>query len=255
MNMAQVDLLSFFTIETFVVTIAMLLIFTFYHFLRPIGKTRLNDSVLPFVSIVVPARNEELKVERCLKSLVKQDYPNYEIIVVDDLSTDHTGEIIKEFAQKYPLITAVTGSINPDGWIGKCNALVQGVGYASGEWLIFTDADTCHQSDSLRKAVTFAIENKVDLVSFIPLQELGSFWEKTIMPPLLGSFLMGDCFHMVNWPNAARAYAYGQYVMARRSSYHAVGGHQSVRDEIVEDHALARAFKSSGHRVMVADGR
>jgi chlorobactene glucosyltransferase len=256
MNISQVDMLSLFTVETVIVSIVMLLLFVFYYFLRSIKVRQVfPNQNLPFVSVIVPARNEELKVESCLKSLADQDYPNFEIIAVDDLSTDRTGEIIHKLAAQFPAITAVSGTVNPDGWIGKCNAIVQAVGHASGQWLVFTDADTCHDEQSLRKAVSFALENQVDMVSFMPLQELGSFWEKTIMPPLLSSFLLGDCLHMVNWPNAARAYAYGQYILARTSSYHAVGGHQSVRDEIVEDFALARAFKISGRRIMVADGR
>jgi chlorobactene glucosyltransferase len=255
MNISQVDIVSLVTVETAIVTIVAFMLFVFYYFLRPLKTRRIEDQNLPFVSVIVPARNEELKVERCLRSLANQDYPNFEIIVVDDLSTDRTGEIIRNLSTEFPVIKAVSGTVNPDGWIGKCNAIVQAGGHASGQWLIFTDADTCHDNQSVRKAVSFAIENQVDLISFMPLQELGSFWEKTIMPPLLSSFLLGDCLHMVNWPDASRAYAYGQYILARASSYHAVGGHQSVRDEIVEDFALARAFKTSGRRIMVVDGR
>jgi chlorobactene glucosyltransferase len=255
MNISQVDLLSLFTVETGLVTIVTFLLFIFYYFLRPIKTRHLDNQSLPFVSVIVPARNEEQKIERCLRSLAKQDYPSFEIIAIDDLSTDRTGEIIHDLAGKFSVVKAVSGTVNPEGWVGKCNAVVQAAGHASGQWFVFTDADTCHDSLSLRKAVSFAIENQVDFVSFMPLQELGSFWERTIMPPLLSSFLLGDCLHMVNWPSAERAYAYGQYILTRASSYHAVGGHQSVRDAIVEDFALARAFKSSGRPIMIADGR
>lgn len=253
--MGQVDLLSLFAVETVMVMIVTSALFIFYYFLRPVKRSQLNDSALPFVSVIVPARNEETKVGRCLKSLVEQDYPKYEVIAIDDLSTDRTGQIIHSLAVQYPLITAVSGTVNPDGWIGKCNALVQAVGYAGGEWFLFTDADTCHRPNSLRDAVGFAIQHKADLVSFKPLQELGSFWEKAIMPSLLGSFFLGEGLHLLKWLSPSLACAYGQYILARRSSYHAVGGHQGVRDEIVEDHALARVFKNSGHKVMLTDGR
>jgi hypothetical protein len=87
------------------------------------------------------------------------------------------------------------------------------------------------------------------------MQELGSFWEKLIMQVLLGSFVLGDPFHSVNDPKAERAYAYGQYIICRRSTYNKIGGHQSVRDEIVEDHAIARVFKEKGYKIAVADGK
>ncbi|MBZ0188971.1 MAG: glycosyltransferase, partial [Candidatus Obscuribacterales bacterium] len=143
----------------------------------------------------------------------------------------------------------------PDGWSGKCNALAHAVGYASGDWFVFTDADTYHHPNSLRDGISHAVKNRLDLLSFVPVQELGSFPERLIMPVLLSSFLLGDPFHSVNDSDAKRAYAYGQFVLCRSSSYDAIGGHQSVRDEIVEDHAMARVFKGKGYKIAVADGR
>src|SRR5262249_43004400 len=156
---------------------------------------------------------------------------------------------------KYPQVKFVKGKDAPSGWIGKCNALAHAVGYASGAWFLFTDADTCHTPNSVRDAVSYAIKNEVDLISFVPMQELGSFWERLLMPVLLSSFLVGDPFHAVNNPKRKLAYAYGQYILCRRSSYLAIGGHQSVRDEIVEDHAIARVFKQKGYKICVADGK
>ncbi len=239
----------------FFVAALFLLTATFYYFLRQVPPSKIADRDLPLVSVLVPARNEETKIARCLESLLKQDYPNFELIVIDDRSTDRTGEIIEQLAKKDARIKFVKGKDAPDGWIGKCNALAHAVGYASGDWYLFTDADTCHRPNSIRDAVSYGIEGKSDLLSFVPLQELGSFWEQTIMPVLLSSFLLGDPFHTVNDPGAERAYAYGQYILCRRSSYLALGGHQSVRDEIVEDHAIARVFKEKGYKIAVADGK
>jgi chlorobactene glucosyltransferase len=237
------------------VSALFLLTAAFYHFLRRVPSSNIEPRDLPFVSVLVPARNEEGKIGRCIESLLNQSYPNFEIVVIDDRSTDRTGEIIEEYARKDSRIKFVRGHDAPDGWIGKCNALAHAVGYASGDWYLFTDADTCHQPNSVRDSVSYAISNKADLVSFVPLQELGSFWERLIMPTLLSSFLLGDPFHSVNDPGAKRAYAYGQYILCRRSSYLALGGHQSVRDEIVEDHAIGRVFKDKGYRILVADGK
>lgn len=251
-------LLSLFTVSTFltILTFALfVLTCAFYTCLRPVGKSQIADRDLPFVSILVPARNEEGKIGRCLDSLLKQNYPNFEIIVIDDRSVDGTAAVIQSYAARDARIKKVNGKDTPPGWTGKCNALAHAVGYASGDWFFFTDADTFHHPNSIRDAVSHGIQNKADLVSFMPMQELGSFWEQVLMPTLLGSFLLGDPFHSVNDPHANKAYAYGQYVIARRSSYLAVGGHQSVRDEILEDHALARVFKAKGYKILVADGK
>ncbi len=227
----------------------------FYSFLQTVPPSKLAKKDLPLVSVLVPARNEETKIARCLQSILDQDYPNFEVIVIDDRSTDRTGEIIQSFADRDARIKFVHGKDAPSGWIGKCNALAHAVGYASGDWFVFTDADTYHKPNSIRDSVAYGIDNKADLISFVPVQELGSFWERLIMPVLLSSFLIGDPFHSVNDPEAERAYAYGQYIICRRSSYLALGGHQSVRDEIVEDHAIARVFKEKGYKIAVADGR
>ncbi len=248
-------LLSIFLITTLSIMVLYGATLIYYVLLKPIETSRRSDRDLPFISVLVPARNEEGKIRRCLESLLKQNYPNFELIVIDDRSTDSTGQIIQSIAESDDRVKYVKGKDAPPGWIGKCNALAHAVGHASGEFFIFTDADTYHHANSLRDSVTHAIDNKVDLMSFVPMQELGSFSERLIMPVLLSSFLIGDPFHAVNNPKNTRAYAYGQYILCRRSSYLAAGGHQSVRDEIVEDHAIARVFKEKGFKIEVADGK
>lgn len=233
------------------------LTYAFYKLLRPVPRANSFPAELPFISVLVPARNEEGKIGRCLDSLLKQNYPHFEIVVIDDRSTDNTAQIIQSYvdADEKKRIKFIHGKDAPDGWIGKCNALAHAVNYAIGQWLIFTDADTYHKPNSIRDAVYYAANQQADLVSFVPLQELGSFPEKLIMPTLLSSFLLGDPFHTVNDPECPRAYAYGQYIICRRTSYFAVGGHQSVRNEIVEDHALGKVFKDQAYKIEVADGR
>jgi len=248
-------LLNLFWWETLLVLTFSGLTFAFYAGLRKTRRSALSSSELPFVSVVVPARNEEGKIRRCLESLLRQDYPHYEIVVIDDRSTDSTGQIAKQLAAADARLKVISGSSTPAGWMGKCHAISQAVKQTSGSWIIFTDADTVHADNSLKDAVSQAIAAGADLTSFVPLQELGSTWERIVMPLLLGSFLSGDPFHAVNNPRHERAYAYGQYILVRRAAYHAVGGHRSVYDEIVEDHALAYVFKSMGYRIQVADGR
>src|ERR1700733_11219418 len=121
--------------------------------LRKIQQENLPTGNLPFVSVIIPARNEEAKLGRCLASLIEQDYSNYEIVVIDDCSTDRTAKIIEEFSQKSARITAVKALEKSAGWLGKCSALVQGYAHASGEYLLFTDADTWHRPNSIRDSV------------------------------------------------------------------------------------------------------
>lgn len=251
--------LSLYLAVTFLILGMFGLTAVFYNLLKQVESSKLKDSQLPFISVVIPARNEEGKIGRLLESLAKQDYPNFEVVVVNDRSTDRTGDIIADYAQKYERIKLIQGSDAPPGWIGKCNAILHAVSKVSkkgdDQWYIFTDADTYHHPNSLKDAVSYALENNLDLLSFIPVQELGSFPERLVMPVLLSGFLLGDPFHTVNDPEAERAYAYGQYIVCKRTSYEAMGGHESVRDEIVEDHAIARVFKEKGCKIGVADGK
>lgn len=177
------------SIETILGAILATLTFLFFLYFRKLTAESLPDNELPFITVIVPARNEAGKIGRCLESLAKQNYPKYEIIAVDDRSQDSTGTIIQELAEKYPHLKCIRGKEAPPGWIGKCSALVQAVEHANGQWYLFTDADTCHTPESLRYAITYALRNKAELISFMPVQELGSFWERAVMPVLLGSFM------------------------------------------------------------------
>lgn len=243
-------------INTFLLVTLFGLTFVFFQRFQRIDPRKLQSGEnLPFVSVIVPARNEELKIARCLESLLKQDYAQYEIIVIDDRSTDNTAEIIERIAASNTRIKFVRNSQDaPSGWIGKCNALVKAVPHATGDWFIFTDADTCHSPQSLRLSVQHALTQNADLISFMPVQELGSFWERLVMPVLLGSFLIGDPLNKINDPQDSRAYAYGQYILIKRSVYGSVGGHSSVRDQILDDIVLARIVKKRGYKIFAADG-
>lgn len=244
-----------FSIETILGAILATLTFLFFFYFRKLSADSLPDTELPFITVIVPARNEEGKIGRCLESLAKQDYPNFEIIAVDDRSQDATGAIIHELASKYANLKCIRGKEAPPGWIGKCSALVQAVEHANGQWYLFTDADTCHTPQSLRYAISYAMANKAELISFMPVQELGSFWERAVMPVLLGSFLCGDPLNTINEHTNERAYAYGQYILVRRAVYESVGGHESVHDQILDDISFARVVKSHGYHILSADGR
>ncbi len=246
---------AFVVFTTILLVTLVVLMLSFFATFRTIPKGTIANEQLPSISVVIPVRNEEGKIARCLESLAGQDYPNFEIIVIDDKSTDSSGRIIAEIASRFPFIKVIQGRESRAGWLGKCNALHHGSPQAKGDWLVFTDADTFHHPNSLRDAVGAAIHYKIDLISFMPVQELYSFGERVIMPTLLGSFLMGDPTNSINDPKSSRAYAYGQYFMVKRTTYDAIGGHESVKDQILDDISIGRVTKEKGFSVTACDGR
>lgn len=211
----------------------------------------------PSLSVVVPARNEERTIARCVRSLLSQTHPDCEIIVVDDRSDDATAAILAELAREDPRLTVVTGESLPDGWVGKPWALAQGARRARGGWLLFTDADTFHEPAACTSALAFARARRVDAVSLATYQELGSWAERALLPTILGMVLVASgSIAALNDPADTRhALANGQYVLVSRAAYDALGGHAALRGEIVEDIAFARRLKADGRfRLVLAGG-
>ena len=210
----------------------------------------------PHVSIIVPARNEERNIAACLQGLLNQTYPNYEVIVVDDRSTDQTARILADLiAQKNPRLTVVNGQPLPDGWTGKPHALFQGVQAAHGDWYCFIDADTFACPEMLASAMAAAGEHGADLFTMMTGQRLVTFWEKVLLPVVFTALSVGFSPRKVNDPNRADAIANGQFLLFRRSAYEKIGGHRAVASSIVEDRDLARKVKKAGLRLVIADGR
>jgi hypothetical protein len=210
----------------------------------------LDPSGSPVVSVIVPARNEEDCLGRCLESLVAQEGVEFELIVVDDHSTDRTGPI----ARSFPGVRVLEAGPLPEGWTGKSSALVCGVKVARGEWLLFTDADTYHKPGSLARAWTEARERKADFLSYSPEQEVGSFWEKAVMPVIFAELAVTYRPAEVSDPASSAAAANGQYVLVTRPAYEAAGGHAAVAGVILEDVALARRVKDAGGRILFRFG-
>ncbi len=208
----------------------------------------------PLISFCVPARNEERNIGRCAKGLLAQDYPNFEVIVLDDRSTDATAEILRQLAAQDARLKMISGSDLPTGWAGKPHALYQASAAARGEWLCFVDADTFLSPTTLSSCYVKAIETRADMFTIMTFQILGSFWEKTVMPLVMTALSVGFSPRKVNDPNRKDAIANGQFILIRRSVYDAIGGHESVKDNIVEDKAISEQVKWNGHRLIVADG-
>jgi glycosyltransferase involved in cell wall biosynthesis len=202
------------------------------------------------VSVIVPARNEEASLGACLESLVGQTGVTFEILVVDDHSTDRTREIAESFAAKEPgKVRVIEAGPLPQGWTGKNNAVATGVREARGEWLLFTDADTVHLLGSLARAVKEAEENQAEMLSYSPEQIAVSFWEVATLPVVFAELARQYPPAKVSDPASPIAAANGQYILIRREAYDAVGGHAAVAGEILEDVALARAVKAAGRKI------
>jgi glycosyltransferase involved in cell wall biosynthesis len=199
----------------------------------------------PEVSVIIPARNEEASLGACLESLVSQSGVEFEIIMVNDHSTDRTGEI----AASFPGVRVVEAATLPEGWTGKNNAVACGAREASGEWLLFTDADTVHLPGSLGRALAEAKEQKAEMLSYSPEQIAVTFWEMAILPVVFAELARQYPPSKVSDPASPIAAANGQFILIRRDTYDAVGGHAAVAGDILEDVALARRVKASGRKM------
>ncbi len=212
---------------------------------------------LPFLSIVVPARNEERSIERCVRSLIAQQDVEFELIVVDDRSTDATPAILERLATEFPRLRIVRGEALPEGWVGKPWALHQGAAVARGGWLLFTDADSTHAPRGAASALWFAAFAKVDALSIATYQELGSFWERALLPSILGMILFASgSLGQINDPaDLKHALANGQYLLVAREALDALGGHAALKGAIAEDLAFAQRIKADGRfRFILAGG-
>jgi glycosyltransferase involved in cell wall biosynthesis len=207
--------------------------------------TRPADAMTPEVSILVPARNEEASLGACLESLLSQEGARFEVIVIDDGSTDRTREI----AESFPGVRVWQADPLPEGWSGKCNALHTGVRHAGGEWLLFTDADTVHRPGSLRRALEEARKHEAAMLSYSPEQWTTGFWQKTVMPLVFAELARTYEPSRVSDPRLPDAAANGQYILMRRDAYDAAGGHAVAGECLLEDVALARAVKASGAKM------
>ena len=202
------------------------------------------------MSVIVPARNEEACLGACLESLVAQAGIRFEIIVVDDGSTDGTRQI----AASFPAVRVVDAGLLPEGWSGKNNAMAAAAAQARGEWLLFTDADTVHSPGSLARSLAEARGRQVVLLSYSPEQEVHGFWEKAVMPVIFAELATTYRPAEVNLPSSPAAAANGQYLLISREAYDAVGGHAAVAGSLLEDVALARLVKASGRRIFFRYG-
>jgi glycosyltransferase involved in cell wall biosynthesis len=198
----------------------------------------------PLVSAVIPARDEEVNLAPCLESVCRQEYPRLEILVIDDRSTDRTGQIARELASRDPRLRVLANDHLPAGWTGKTHVLHVAAQETRGGWLWFLDADTIHAAEFLAVMMEYAREQKAAMVSLLPELRCDTFWEQLVQPLAAVALMQSFPLHRVNDDRSGLAFANGQSILIERGAYDAAGGHAAVRDRFVEDIAMASKVKA-----------
>jgi glycosyltransferase involved in cell wall biosynthesis len=206
----------------------------------------------PLVSALIPARDEAARIGACLDGLARQRYRNFELIVVDDDSTDGTAEVVRTYADRIPGLRVAPGAALPDGWAGKPWACWQAAAHAHGEWLLFLDADVAPGPDLLAALVARAESRRLDVLTLMPLLQLGSLAERLALPAFMSLLYGLYPLDRVNDRASPIAFANGQCMLVRRAAYDSLDGHRAVRDSILEDTHFGQRAKAAGLRLEAA---
>ena len=210
-----------------------------------------GDSVIPRVSIIVPARNEEEDIELSLTRLLELDYDNYEVIAVNDRSTDRTGEIMERVVENRALTSGRLRVIHhqklPAGWLGKTHAMWTATNEATGDWLLFTDADVLFKPDSVRRALAYAEAEKADHVVLFPRMIMKQPGEYMMIAFFQTMFVFGHRPWKVADPKSRDHMGVGAFNLIRQSVYQAVGTYKALRMEVIDDMKLGKVVKNAGY--------
>lgn len=222
--------------------------------LHPGKKIDLPED-LPLISVIVPAHDEEAVIAECLRSVLEQDYPSFELICVDDRSVDRTAAIARSVCAGHANCQIVSVRDLPADWTGKCHALDVAVKHASGEWLAFLDADSRLQSAALSQCYHEALRRNVSMVTLSPRFVLETFWERALQP----AFAAMSCIlfppSKINDPESDVASANGMFYLIGRNAYDRIGGHHDVKGLAVEDIGIGKRVKALGLGLLFANGR
>ncbi len=241
-------ILSLLTIMLFITVLNVFTQKNFKNLDSPIQQVN-----FPFVSILIPARNEERNIKKCIESILNQTYVNFELLVLDDNSDDNTFKLASEFQDRR--LKVFKGKNLPEGWVGKSFVCHQLFELSKGELLLFLDADTFLKPDALEKVIRFYRKYNPDLLSLMPEEEAKTFWEKITIP-----LLHFTVYTMLPMPAVEKTrklsltMSNGQFMLFIRDSYIKIGGHKSVKNKMVDDVWLGRAIKSFGGKLIFADG-
>ncbi len=209
----------------------------------------------PLISVIVPAHNEEASIRDCLKSVLNQDYPRFELICIDDRSGDRTVEIAESVCRGKSNAEVHSLHELPEGWTGKCHALDAGIKRASGEWFAFLDADSTLHESALTHCYHAAMDRGVNMITLSPRFVLKTFWERALQPTFAAMSCILFPLGKINDPSSAVASANGMFYIISRQAYERIGGHHDVKDLAVEDIGIGKRVKASGLGLIFANGR
>ena len=254
--------MDLFLLYQYFVTIALLIILVNFITNNILFKNAANfllpDSIKktnPLVSILIPARNEEKNIKRCVRSLLKQDYSNIEILVLDDNSNDDTAKVVRELEKKDSRVKLITGKPLKKGWLGKSYACHQLSKHANGDYFIFTDADTLHFEKSVSNAISCLTVNNLDALSIYPMQIMVTLHERMLITFInfaILSFIPLVLIKKSKYPLFCTAI--GQFILFKNMVYEKIGGHESVKKEILDDVKISKQVKRCGYKFMIFDG-
>ncbi len=242
------------------ILILFFLLLIFINLLQNLRRLRGQNKLrprkpLPLISVLIPARNEERNIEKCVSSLLKSGYPHLEIIVLDDNSHDRTYEIVKKISHRHPKLKVIKGNKLPDGWNGKnwaCHQLSQ---VARGEWFLFTDADTIHKPNSISTALATAQRRNSAFVSCIPGFITKTWSEKLYFPIIHFVFVALFPFKVMNFSKDSRlSFAMGPFLFIDSKFYFSWGGYEAIKAEVVDDIAMAKKVKEHDGGISIIDG-
>lgn len=241
------------------VLVAIFTLLTVYRNLAVLRYRLVPPEVDPdyheLVSVIIPARNEAVNIRDCVESVLEQSHRPIQIIVVDDNSVDRTADILAKLASEHPELEVVPGRPLPPGWVGKNHAISQGYSQARGEWLVFLDADTRLAPQAIGRAVALARQRGLAMMSYLPRHVLGSLWEKVVQPVVMGFVMAGAPPSAIESAKDGTAAAFGQFILFRRAAYEAIGGHEGVKNEVLEDWRMAQKIKARGLYLAMAEGQ
>ena len=241
----------FYSLFAFSILVSILGFINLILIKKPIIYYQNNSTAL--VSVLIPARNEEINIKRCLYSLIDQSYKNLEIIVLDDDSDDQTYNVVKNISKNYESIKVVKGEAKTLGWTGKNWACYQLSKYANGDFLLFVDADTKLQKNTIAETVNEMNNNDVDLISLFPNRVTNTAIDK-IISVTIGWFIFSCLPIIFSNKNPIFSSAFGQFLLFRKGAYFSIGGHESVKDKILDDFELGRLITKRGYNLNVLDG-
>ncbi|WP_343045116.1 glycosyltransferase [Paenibacillus lemnae] len=244
----------FFQILLMVIAVQLLFVLWNGHtWIKPPKKSA-DRKDLPLLSVLIPARNEENNIEGAIQSVLDNSYSNLEVVILDDRSDDATSQIVLQMAERDSRVRLIQGEDMPEGWCGKVYACHQLSLEAKGEWWLFMDADVRLKTEALSSVCRLANQQTRGMITGFPFQIVNSWMERLIVPLMTFTILCHLPISLVRKASSSKfAAAHGGFIFVYRDSYRKAGGHAAIPDQLVDDMALARAFKQAKEPVLLAD--